>query len=125
MGDRFLERRAAQRLISRLDPPFNRKIIKAGLCEMSGDHLRFGRRALRAVAQEFGGAPVERSAAALQEAVVGGVLDQHVLESVVRPQPITLDEKDVGLSETPQSRTEFGFFDVRDGFKKRVREVAP
>src|ERR1700693_6396657 len=34
--------------------------------------------------QNLGRAPVQRLAAALQEAVVGGVLDQRVLEAIVR-----------------------------------------
>ena len=92
MSDRFLEGRTAQCLIARLAPPFDREIIEAGLGEMSGDRLGLRRRALGVVAQEFGGAPVQRSAAALQKAFVGGVLDQRVLEAVVRPRPIALDE---------------------------------
>ena len=99
MGDRFLEGRAAERLIARLAPPFDREIAEAGLSEMMGERLRLGRRALRTVAQDFSGAAVQRLAAALEQALVGRVLDQRVLEAVVRLRSIALDEQDVGLGE--------------------------
>ena len=37
MGDRLLEGRAAQRLVARLAPPFDRQIVETGLGEMMGD----------------------------------------------------------------------------------------
>ena len=52
MGDRLLEGRAAQRLVAGLAPPFDRKIVEAGLREMMGDRFGFGR---CAVAQDLGG----------------------------------------------------------------------
>ena len=77
MGDRLLEGRAAQGLISGLAPPLDGEIVEAGLSEVMGDSLALGR---RAVAQDFGGLRMERLTAALEQAVVGGVLDQRVLE---------------------------------------------
>jgi len=65
MGDRFLEGRAAERLVARLAPPFDREIVEAGLGEVMRDGLRLGRRALGLAAQDFGGAAVQRLAAAL------------------------------------------------------------
>ena len=99
-------------------------MIEAGLGEVSRDRLRLGRRTLWAVAQEFGGAPVQCAAAALQQALVGRVLDQRVLEAVVRPRPLALDEKDVGLSEPLQGRPKLVLIEVGDSFEKRVRKVA-
>ncbi len=64
---------------------------------MMCDRFRLGRRALRTVAQDFSGAAVQRLAAAFQQAIVGGVLNQCVLEAVVRLQSIALDEQNVGL----------------------------
>ena len=84
MGDRLLEGGATQCLVARLAPPFDREVVEAGLGEMMRDRLRLGRRALGLVAQGFGGAAVRRLAAALEQAIVGGVLDQRVLEAVVR-----------------------------------------
>ena len=84
MGDRLLEGRAAQGLVARLAPPFDREIVEAGLGEMMGDDFRLGRGALGLIAQDFGGAAVQRLAAALEQAVVGRVLDQRVLEAIVR-----------------------------------------
>ena len=99
MGDRLLERRAAQGLVARLAPPFDREIVEAGLGEMMGDRLGFGR---RAVAQDFGSPRVQRLAAALEQAVVGRVLDQRVLEAVGRLRSIALDEQNVGLGKPLQ-----------------------
>ena len=63
MSDRLLERRAAQGLIARLAPPFDREFVEAGLGEMMGDRLGFGRRAF---AQDFGSLRMERLTAALE-----------------------------------------------------------
>src|SRR5271167_5005243 len=100
MGNRFLESGAAESLIARLAPPFNRKIVEPGLGEMMGDDLGFG----VSVAQGLGGAAVQRLAAAPEQALVGGVLDQRVLEAIVRLRPAALDDQKVGLSEPLQRR---------------------
>ena len=42
MGDRLLEGRAAQRLVARLAPPFDREVVEAGLGEMMGDRFGLG-----------------------------------------------------------------------------------
>ena len=84
MGDRLLEGRAAQSVVARLAPPFDRLIVEASLREMIGDHFRLRRRALGLAGQDFGGAPVQCLPAALEQAFVGGVLDQRVLELVDR-----------------------------------------
>ena len=48
MGDRLLEGRAAQGLVARLAPPFDREIVEAGLGEMMGDRFGLGVRVGRA-----------------------------------------------------------------------------
>ena len=101
MGDRLLEGRAAQRLVARLAPPFDGEIVEAGLGEMMRD--RFGLGAARsAVAQDFGGAAVQRLAAALEQAVVGRVLDQRVLEAIVGLRRRALDKQEVGVGKPIQ-----------------------
>ena len=95
MGDRLLEGRAAQSLVARLAPPFDREIVEAGLSEMMGKRFRLGRRPFGLVAQNFSSAAVQRLAAALEQALVGRVLDQRVLETVVRLRSIALDEQNV------------------------------
>ena len=42
MGNRLLERRTAQRLVSGLAPPFDGEIVEAGLGEMMGYRLGLG-----------------------------------------------------------------------------------
>jgi hypothetical protein len=86
MGDRFLEGGAAKGLIARVAPPFDREVVEAGLGEVMGDDLRLGRGALAVLAQDFSGAAVQRLAAALEQAVVGRVLDKRVLEAIGRPR---------------------------------------
>jgi hypothetical protein len=49
--------------------------------------------------QDLGRAPVQRLAAALQQAVVGGVLDQRVLEAIVRVRRDAFDEQQLGVGE--------------------------
>ena len=55
MGDRLLEGRAAQRLVARLAPPFDREIVEAGLGEMMRDRFGLGV-ARRAAPRPRGGA---------------------------------------------------------------------
>ena len=66
---------------------------------MMGDDFRLGRSALRLIAQDFGGAAVQRLAAAPEQAVVGGVLDQRVLETIVRLRARALGDKEVRPGE--------------------------
>ena len=122
MRDCLLESRAPQRLVAGLAPPFDRKIVEASLGEMMRDRLGFGRRAF---AQDFGSVRVERLAAALEQAVVGGVLDQRMLEAVVRLRSIALDEQNVGLGEPLQRRLQRAFVEAGHGSEQRIRESAP
>ena len=98
MGDRLLEGRAAQSLVARLAPPFDCKIVETGLGEMVGDGLRLG----ACFAQRFGRAAVQRLAAALEQALVGRVLDQRVLEAVVGLRWSALDKQQVGVGKPIQ-----------------------
>src|SRR5258708_4846240 len=102
MGDRLLERRPAQRLIARLPPPFNRKIVEPSLCEMMRNDLWLSRRALWVVAQEFSGAAVQRLPPALKLTIVGRVLNQRMLEAIGGLRWSALDEQNVGVGEPIQ-----------------------
>ena len=101
MGNRLLERRTAQRLIARLPPPPDSEIVEPSLREVMRDDFRFSHRSLWIVAQEFGG-EVERLAAALEQTVRGGVLDQRVLEAIVGLRGSALDKQKVGVSKPIQ-----------------------
>ena len=98
MGDRLLEGRAAQRLIARPAPPLDGLIVEAGLGEMMGYDFRLGCGALGFVAQDFGRTAMEGLAAALEQTVIGGVLDQRVLEAIVGPRRGAFDEQEVGFT---------------------------
>ena len=100
MGDRLLEGRAAQRLVARLAPPFDGEIVEAGLGEMMGDRFGLG----VGVAQRLGRAAVQRLAAALEQAVVGRVLDQRVLETVGGGRRGAVDEQEVGFRRAGRAR---------------------
>ena len=98
MGDRLLEGRAAQRLVARLAPPFDRQIVEPGLGEMMRDRFGLGVR----LAQRLGRAPMQRLPAALEQAVVGRVLDQRVLEAIVGLRRSALDKQKVGVGKPIQ-----------------------
>ena len=83
MGDRLLEGGAAKGLVASLAPPFDREVVEVSLSEMMGDDFGLRRGALRLTAQDLGGAPVQRLAVALEQAVVCCVLDQSVFEAIV------------------------------------------
>ena len=97
MRDRLLKGGTAQSLIARLAPPLDREVVEAGLGEMMGDDFGLGRGALGVIAQNFRRAAVQHLAAALEQAVVGGVQDQRVLETIVRAK----------LAETPHTWVEW------------------
>ena len=68
---------------------------------------------------------MQRLAAALEQAVVGRVLDQRVLEAVVRLRSIALDEQNVGFGEPLQRRLQRALVEAGHGLEQRVREPAP
>ena len=67
---------------------------------------------------------MQRLAAALEQAVVGRILDQRVLEAVVRLRSIALDEQNVGLGEPLQRRLQRAFVEASHGLEQRIRESA-
>ena len=125
MGDRLLEGRAAKGLVARLAPPFDREVVEAGLGEMMGDELRLGRGALGLIAQDFGGAAVQRLAATLEQAVVGRVLDQRVLEAIVRLMARALGDEEVRAGEPVERGLEGWVVDLADSAEQRVGEISP
>ena len=70
MRNRLLEGGAAKSLIASLAPPFDGQIVETRLGEVMGDRFGLGVR----FAQRLGGAAVKRLAAALEQALVRGVL---------------------------------------------------
>ena len=84
VGYRLWERGAAQRLITSLTPPLNRGVGQPRLREMMRQHfrLRIGGRS-EAVAQNFGHASMQKLTLPLQQVLVGRVLDECVLETVI------------------------------------------
>jgi hypothetical protein len=123
VGDRLLERRAAQRLVARLAPPFDGEFVEAGLSEMMGDDLRLGRRRLWLPDQDFRRAAVQHPPAALEETLVGRVLDQRVLEAVVRLRAGTLGDEEVRVGEPVERGLEGGIVDPAHRAQQRVSEI--
>ena len=115
MGDRLLEGRTAERLVARLPPPFDGEIVETSLGEMMGDRFGLGVR----VAQRLGGAAVKRLAAALEQALVGRVLDQRVLETVGGGRRGAVDEQKIGFREA----IERGLQAARGGDDHQVDKV--
>ena len=112
-------------LIARLAPPLDREVVEAGLGEMMGDDFRLGRGALGVIAQNFGRAAVQHLAAALEQAVVGGVLDQRVLETIVRLRARALGDEEVRVGEPVERGLEGGVVDPAHSTQQRVGEISP
>src|SRR6516162_3452428 len=108
MSDRLLKRGAVERHITGLAPPFDGEIVEAGLGEMMSDDFRLGSGALRVVAQDFGGAAMQGLAAALEQALVGRVLDQRVLEAIGRLRACAFGDKEVRVGEPVERGLEGG-----------------
>jgi hypothetical protein len=108
MGDRLLERRSAKGLVARLPPPFDGQVVERRLREVMRDDLRLGpcfNERLRRPA-------VQRLPAALEQALIGRVADQRVLEAIVRLGQGPLDKQKVGLGETLQRGLHNGLGDL-------------
>ena len=74
-------------------------VVEASLSEMMGDDFWLSCSALGLAAQDFGGAAMQDLAAALEQAVVGCVLDQRVPESIVRLRAGVLGDEEAGVGE--------------------------
>jgi len=68
---------------------------------------------------------MERLTSALEQAVVRRVLDQRVLEAVVRLRSVALNEKNVSLGEPLQRRAQRAFIEASHGLEQPIRESAP
>ena len=95
MGDRLLEGRAAKGLIAGLAPPFDREVVEASLGKMMGYDFRLEPGGLWLIAKDFGGPVVQRPAAAPEQTFISRVLDQRVLEAIVRLRRGAFDEEDI------------------------------
>ena len=73
--------------------------------------------------QDFRRAAVQRLAAALEQALVGRVLDQRVLEAVVRLRAGALGEEDVRVGEPVERGPEGGVVDPAHVAQQRVSEI--
>ena len=125
MGDRFLEGRPAQGLVARSSPPFDREVVESGLGEVMGDDFRLGCSAVGLIAPDFGGATVQRLAAALEQALVGCVLDQRVLEAIVRLMARALGDEEVRAGEPVQRGLKGGVVDSANRAQLRIGEITP
>ena len=67
---------------------------------------------------------MERLTTAFEQAVVGGVLDQRVLEAIGRLRSVALDKQNVGLGEPLQRRSQRAVVEAGHGLEQRVREAA-
>ena len=74
---------------------------------MMGDDFWLGCRALSGIMQDFGGTAVQSLPAALEQAVVGRILDQSVLETmIVRPtRPAPSGNEEVRVLRACRART--------------------
>ena len=125
MRDCLLERRATKGLIASLAPPFDGLVVEAGPGEMMGDDFRRGRSALGLVAQDFGGAAVQRLTAALEQAVICRFLDQRVLEAIGCLLACAHGDEEVRVGESVERGLEGAVVDAADLAHQRVGEILP
>jgi hypothetical protein len=100
-------------------------IVETSLGEMMGDDFRLSCSALGLVAQDFGGAAMQRLSAALEQAVVGGILDQRVLEAIVRLRAGVLGDKEVRVGEPVERGLKGGVVGSAHDAQQRVGEITP
>jgi hypothetical protein len=125
MGGCLLERRAAQGLVASLAPPFDRRLVETGLGQMMGDQFRLGRRDRRELAaQGIGDLPVQDLPPAPEQGFIGGVLDQCMLEGVMRVGRCARAEQQFRLFELHQCRAQRRLVAAGDGAQQRVGEFA-
>jgi hypothetical protein len=125
MCDRLLEGGAAQSLVARLAPPLDREVVESCLGEMMGDDFRLGCGALGVIAQDFRRTAVQGLAAALEQAVVGRVLDQRVLEVIARSRAGAICDEQVRAGEPVERGLEGGIVDSANSPQQRVGEISP
>src|ERR1700722_14087412 len=123
MRDRLLEGGAAQRLVARLAPPFDREFVEARFSKMMGDDFRLRRRGLGLSDQDFRRAAVQRLARALEQALVGRVLDQRVLEAIASLQADALGDEEIRVGEPVERGLESGVIDPAHVPQERISEI--
>jgi len=107
VGGGLLERRAAERLVAGLAPPFDRRLVETGPGQMVGDEFRLGRGDRRELfAQDVGDLPVQELPPAPEQGFVGRVLDQRMLEGVARIGWRAGPEQQLCLFELRQCRAQ-------------------
>src|SRR5215467_499794 len=83
MRDGLIVSRAVECQVAGLAPPFYRSFSEPGLCEMVCDDLRLGSgKRWEPVAHRPGDAPMQHLPPALEQALIGRVLHQRMLEAV-------------------------------------------
>jgi len=125
VGGGLLERRAAQGLIARLAPPFDRRLVETGLGQMVGNELRLGGgNRHKFSTQGIGDLPVQDLPPAPEQGFVGRVLDQRVLEGVARIGRRARAEEQLRLFELHQGRAQRRLLAAGNRAQQRVGEFA-
>jgi hypothetical protein len=83
-----------------LYPTIRPHLGEAGLRKMMSQYFRLGRSSTGGlVAQGFADAAVQHQAPALEQILISSVLNERVLEAIVRIWWQTLHQEDVGIGE--------------------------
>ena len=97
--------------------------MQAGMGEMIGGDLGLAPRRPRRT-EGRADRCVERLATRAQQALVGRLLHQCVLEAVAALDEVAAREREPGLDELGERRVEFGLADAGDRGEQRARELA-
>ena len=99
----FNQRRALQRPLSRLRPPFDGRFGEARLAEVMCQQLGLDRSGGgEIIAQDLGDAAVQNLAPAFEQVLISRILDQAVFEAIIGFGRHALDQQDVGFGEPLQ-----------------------
>ena len=90
-----------------------------------GNNFGLGTRLLGLLAQQFGSSAVQHLTAALEQAVVGRVPDQRVLEAIARLRRNALDKQEVSVGEPIQRRLQRRLVQFGNLAHEGVCEIAP
>src|SRR5262249_28082289 len=121
----FNKRGSRQGALSGFAPPFDSTIRQPCLREVMREQLRLGcSSGWKLIAENFARTAMQRLATALEQVLIGRILDQRVFKAVVGFRWKALYQEYVGLSQPLKRRLQRFVVNFGNGADKLVREAA-
>ena len=126
MRDRLLERRTVKRKVARPAPIFDRGLSEARLREVMGEQFGLGLDDVgKMLAQRLRDLLMQDLPPALEQAFVGGVADQSVLERVARGRQLAGAEDELRILQLRERGPQRWLVVADDGVQQGIGEFAP